>query len=123
MDATILDEISHRTPTVQGHQLEDLLKAATVSVASVVVAALLVMVMLVVEAATAGAPHMELEGEPVVEATTEAEATQTATSLVSHAAATMPAVELKKYDARSPPRQATTTTSPPSLLDFAICFS
>jgi heme/copper-type cytochrome/quinol oxidase subunit 2 len=123
MDATVLDEISHRTPTVQGHQLEDLLKAATVSVASAVVAALLVMVMLVVEAATAGAPHMELEGEPVVEATTEAEATQTATSLVSHAAATMPAVELKKYDARSPPRQATTTTSPPSLLDFAICFS
>jgi hypothetical protein len=112
MDATVLDEISHRTPTVQGHQLEDLLKAV-----------LLVMVMLVVEAATAGAPHMELEGEPVVEATTEAEATQTATSLVSHAAATMPAVELKKYDARSPPRQATTTTSPPSLLDFAICFS
>jgi hypothetical protein len=51
--------------------------------------------MLVVEAATAGAPHTELEGEPVAEATSEAEATQTATSLVSHMAAMMPAAELK----------------------------
>jgi hypothetical protein len=42
---------------------------------------------------------------------------------VSHTAATMVAVELKKYDARSPPRQATMTASPPSLLDFAIYFS
>jgi hypothetical protein len=57
------------------------------------------------------------------EAIAEAEATQTATSLVPHAAATMPAVELKKFDAKCPPRQATTTTSPPSLLGFAICFS
>jgi hypothetical protein len=29
MDATVLEEISHRTPTIQGHQLEDLLRAAT----------------------------------------------------------------------------------------------
>jgi hypothetical protein len=78
------------------------------------------MVMLVVEA---GAPHTGLEGEPVAEAITEAEATQTATSLVPHAAATMLAAELKKFDARSPPRQAKTTASPPSLLDFTICFS
>jgi hypothetical protein len=42
---------------------------------------------------------------------------------VSHTAATMPAALLKKYDARSPPREATTTTSLPSLLDFAIYFS
>jgi hypothetical protein len=81
------------------------------------------MVMLVVEAAAVGAPHTGLEGEPVAEAIAEAEATQTATSLVSHAAAMMLATELKKYEARSPPRQATTTASPPSLLDFAICFS
>jgi hypothetical protein len=99
------------------------LKAATVPVAPAVVAALLVMVMLVVEAAVAGAPLTELEGEPVVKVTAEAEATQTATSLVSHAAATMPATELKNYNTRSPPRQATTTASPPSLVDFAICFS
>jgi hypothetical protein len=81
------------------------------------------MVMLVVEAAAVGAPHTGIEGEPVAEAIAEAEATQTATSLVSHAAAMMLATELKKYEARSPPRQATTTASPPSLLDFAICFS
>jgi hypothetical protein len=123
MDTTVLEEISHRTPTVQGHQLEDLLKASTVPVVSAVVAALLVMVTLVVEAATAGAPHTELEGESVAEAITEAEATHTSTSTVPHAAATMPAAELKKYDARSPPWQATTTASPPSLLDFAIYFS
>jgi hypothetical protein len=59
----------------------------------------------------------------VAEAIAEAEATQTAKSLVPHAAATTPAAELKKYDARSPPRQARTTASPPSLLDFAIYFS
>jgi hypothetical protein len=48
---------------------------------------------------------------------------QTATSPVSYAAAMMPVAELKKYDARSHPRQATTTASPPSLFDFAICYS
>jgi hypothetical protein len=98
----------------------DLLRAATVLVTPVVVAALLLMVMLEVEAAAAGAPHTELAGELVAEATAEAEATQTATSPVLHAAATTPVVELKKYDATSPPRQATTTAFPPSPLDFAI---
>jgi hypothetical protein len=29
MDATVLEEIIHRTPTVQGHQLEDLLTVST----------------------------------------------------------------------------------------------
>jgi hypothetical protein len=53
----------------------------------------------------------------------ETKATQTATSLVSHVVAMMPAAELKKFDARSPPRQARTTASPPSLLDFATYFS
>jgi hypothetical protein len=89
MDAIVLEEISHRTPTVQGHLLEGLLKAATVLVALAVVAALLVMVMLVVEAVAAGDPHTELEGELVVEAIVEAEATQIATSPVPHTAATM----------------------------------
>jgi hypothetical protein len=37
--------------------------------------------------------------------------------------ATMPAAESKKFNATSPPRQAKMTASPPSLLDFAICFS
>jgi hypothetical protein len=76
---------------------------ATVPAALVVVAALLLMVMQAAEAAAAGAPHTGLAGELVVEAIAEAEATQTATSLVPHAAAMMPAAELKKYDARSPP--------------------
>jgi hypothetical protein len=70
----------------------------------VVVAALLIMVMLVVEAAAAGGPHTGLAGEQAAEAIAEAEATQTTTSPVPHAVATMPAAELKKYDARSPPR-------------------
>jgi hypothetical protein len=112
-DAAVLEENYRRTPTVLGHQLVDLLRAATV-----VVAALLLMVML-----AAGAPHTGLAGEPVAEAIAEAEATQTATSLVPHAAATTPTTELKKYDARSPPRQAKMTASPPSLLDFAIYLS
>jgi hypothetical protein len=100
-----------------------LLRAATALVAPVVVAARWLMVMLAAETAAAGAPHTGLEGEPVEEAIAEAEATQTATSLVSHAAATIPTAELKKFDARSPPWQARTTASSPSLLDFATYFS
>jgi hypothetical protein len=61
------------------------------------------MVMLVAEAAAAGSPHTGLEEEPVAEAITEAEATQTAMSLAPHVVAMMPAAELKKYGATSPP--------------------
>jgi hypothetical protein len=104
MDTTVLEENSHRTPTILGHQLEDPLTVVTVRAAPVAIAALLIMVMLEVEAAAAGAPHMGLAGEPVAEAIAEAEATQTATSLAPHAAATMLAVELKKYGARSLPQ-------------------
>jgi hypothetical protein len=67
MDATVLEEIIHRIPTVLGHHLEDLLRAATVPVVPMVEVALLVIVTLAVEAAAAGAPHTELEGEPVAE--------------------------------------------------------
>jgi hypothetical protein len=123
MDTIVLEENYRRTPTILGHQVVDLLRAATVPVAPAVAAALLLMVMLAAEAVAVGAPHTGLAGEPVAEAIAEAEATQTATSPVPHAAATMPAAELKKYDARSPPRQATTMASLPSLLGFAICFS
>jgi enoyl-CoA hydratase/carnithine racemase len=123
MDATVLKENYRRTPTVLGHQPVDLLRVAIVSAAPVVVAALLLMVMLAKEATAAGAPHMGLAGELVAEAIVEAEATQTATSLAPHVETTTPVAELKKYDARSPPRQATTTASPPSLLDFSIYFS
>jgi hypothetical protein len=80
----------------------------------------LVKVTLAVEAAAMGAPHTELAGEPVAEVIAEAEATQATTSSASHATATMPTAELKKYGAKSPLRQATMTASPPSLLDFAI---
>jgi hypothetical protein len=107
-DAAVLEENYRRTPTVLGHQLVDLLRAATVPAAPVVVAALLLMVMLAAEAAAAGAPHTGLAGEPVAEAIAEA---------------TTPTTELKKYDARSPPWQAKMTASLPSLLDFAIYFS
>jgi hypothetical protein len=76
---------------------------------------------LVAEAAAAGALHTGLEGEPMVGAIAEAEATQTTTSPVSPAAAMMPVAESRKFDATNP--QARTTASPPSLLDFAICCS
>jgi hypothetical protein len=96
-DTTVLKENYHRTPTILGHQLLDLLREATVPV---VVAVLLLMVMLAAEVAVAGAPHAGLAGELGAEAIAEAEATQTAMSLVPHAAAMTPAAELKKYDAK-----------------------
>jgi hypothetical protein len=91
----------------------DLLRAVTAPVALAAVAPWWLMASPAAEAAAAGAPHTGLEGEPVAEAIAEAEAMQTTTSPVSHAVATMPAAELKKSDARNPPRQARTTTSPP----------
>jgi hypothetical protein len=93
VDATVPEESSHRIPTVPGHQLEDLLRAATVPRAPAEAAPSLVTMTLVVEAAAAGAPHTGLVGEPAAKAITEVEAKRTATSPV----ATMPATELKKY--------------------------
>jgi hypothetical protein len=104
MEATVLEENSPRTPTVLGLRPVGLLGVVTMPAALAVVTALLIMVMLAVEATVAGAPHIGLAGEPVAEAIAEVEATQTATSPVPHAAATMLAAEWKKYDARSPPR-------------------
>jgi hypothetical protein len=118
-DATILEESYRRTPIAPGHLPEDLLRAVTVLVALAAIVLWWLAVTPAAEAAAAGAPRTGLEGEPVA----EAEATQTVTSPVSHAAATMPAAESKKFDARNPPRQARTTASPPSLFDFAICCS
>jgi hypothetical protein len=103
-DATVLEENYCRTLTALGNQLVDLLRVATVLTVLAVVAPWRLMVILAGEAAAAGVPHTGLAGEPVAEAIAEAEATQTATSLVSHAAATMPAAESKKFDATSPPR-------------------
>jgi microcompartment protein CcmL/EutN len=74
---------------------------------------------LAVEAATAGAPTMGLTGELGAVAIAAAEATRIATSLAPHVAASTLARKSKNYDARRPPRQATTTASLPSLRDFA----
>jgi hypothetical protein len=78
---------------------------------------------LAVEAATAGALTMGLTGELGAKATAAAEAARTATSPVPHVAASTPAKKSKNYGARRPPRQATTTASPPSLRDFKTYFS
>jgi hypothetical protein len=42
MDSTVLEENSPRTPTVLGHQLEDLIRVVTVLAAPVAVAALII---------------------------------------------------------------------------------
>jgi hypothetical protein len=121
VDATAPEENNHKIPTVPGHQLENLLRAATVPAAPAEAAVALIVA--TAEAAAAGAHHTMLAGELVAAAIAGAEATQTATSPASHTAATMPAIELKKYVARRPLRQVTATVSPPSPLDFATCFS
>jgi hypothetical protein len=56
------------------------------------------------------------------EATAAAEATRTATPLALHVAASTPTRRSKNFGARSPPQQATTMASPPSLHGFAIYF-
>jgi hypothetical protein len=112
----------HLTPS-PGRSSGIVFKVITVLVALAAVALWWLVATPAVEAAAAGAPHAGLEGEPVAEANVEAEATQKATSPVSHAAATMPVAESKKFNARNPPQQARTMASPPSLLDFAICYS
>jgi hypothetical protein len=117
-DATIPEESYRRTPIALGHLLEDLLRAVTALAALAAVVLWWLTATLVAEAAVVGAPHTGLEGEPVAGAIAESEATQTATSPVSHAAATMPVAESRKFDGTDP--QARTTASPPSLLDFAI---
>jgi hypothetical protein len=122
-DTTVLEESYHRTPIAPGHLLEDLLRAVITPVALAAVVLWWLVATPAAEAAAAGAHRTGLEGELVAEAIAEAEATQTATSPVSHVAATMPAAESKKFDARNPPRQERTTASPPSLLYFAICCS
>jgi hypothetical protein len=62
-------------------------------------------VILAADAAMARAPTTGLAGEPGAEATS------------------MLAKKSKNYNAKSPPRRATTTASPPSLHDFATYFS
>jgi xanthosine utilization system XapX-like protein len=99
----------------------DLLREATAPVAPTLTAMSSLIAILVAEAVATRAPHTGLEGEPVAGAIAEAEATQTVTSPVSHAAAMMPIAESRKFGATNP--QARTTASPPSLHGFAIYFS
>jgi hypothetical protein len=96
---------------------------ATVTAAPATTVRSSLIVILVAEAVMAGAPTTGLAGEPGAEATAAVEATRTATPPALHAAASTPAKKSKNYDAKSPPRQATTTTSPLSLHGFAIYFS
>jgi xanthosine utilization system XapX-like protein len=101
-DATILNENYQLIPIVLGHRPVDLLRVATAPAAPLVIAMSFLIGILVAEAAAVGAPHTGLEGEPVAGAIAEAEATQTVTSPVSHAAATMPIAESRKSDATIP---------------------
>jgi hypothetical protein len=98
----------------------DLLTVATTLVALAVTAMSSLITILAAEAAAAGAPHMGLEGEPVAGAIAAAEATQTATSPVSRAAATMPVAESRKFGATN--LHARTTASLPSPHGFSIYF-
>jgi hypothetical protein len=119
--ATVLEESYRLTLTVLGHQPVDLPRVATAPAVPAVTAILSLTAILAAEVATAGAPHTELEGEPMAEAIAAAKATQTATSPVSRAAGTMPVAESRKFGATNP--QVRMTASPPSLHGFAIYFS
>jgi hypothetical protein len=115
VDATAPEETKHRTPTVPRHQLEDLLKEATVRAASAEAA-----VTLVAATAVAEAQRRELIKWCWHESLWQR---RSATSPASHTVATIPTTKLKKYVARGPLRQETATATPPSPLDFATCFS
>jgi hypothetical protein len=119
-DATVLEENYRLTPTILGHRPVDLLRVAIAPAAPAVTAMSSLIAILVAEAVAAGAPHTGLEGEPVAGAIMAAEDTQTATSPVSRAAATLPVAE---YEIRRNKSAARTMTSPPSLHGFAIYFS
>jgi hypothetical protein len=70
-----LKENYQLTPTVLGHRPVDLLKVATAPAAPAVTTMSSLTAILAAEAATAGAPHTGLEGEPVAGAIAAAEAT------------------------------------------------
>jgi hypothetical protein len=123
MDTTVPEENYWLTPTVLGHRPTDLLMVATAPAALAATVILSLIVILVAEAVTAGAPTTEVAGEPGAEATAVAEATRIAMPPALHVAASTPAKKLKNYGAKSPPRRATTTASPPSPHGFAIYFS
>jgi hypothetical protein len=117
---TVLERSYQLTPTVLRQQPVDPPKVATAPAAA---GRSSLTAIQVVEVATARAPTMGLTGELGAEVTAVAEATRTTTSPAPLVAASMPVRKSKNYDARRPPRQATTTVSLPSLRDFATYFS
>jgi hypothetical protein len=121
--ATVPEGSYRLTPTVLWHRPVDLLIVAIVPAVPAATVRLSLIVILVAEAVTAGAPTTGLAGEPGVEATAAAEATRIITPPALHVAVLTPAKKSKNYDAKSPPRQATTMAYPLSLHGFAIYFS
>jgi hypothetical protein len=121
--ATVLEGSYRPTPNVPGHRPADPLMVATApAVPSATVRSSLT-VILAAEAVTAGAPTMGLAEEPGAEASAAAGATRTSTPPKLHVAVSTPAIRSKNFGASSPPRQATTMASPPSLHGFATYFS
>jgi hypothetical protein len=94
--ATVLEWSYRLTPTVLGQQPVDPLMVET---APATTGRSSLIAILAVEAATAGAPTMELTGELGAEATAAAEAMRTATPPAPHVAASTPARKSKNYDA------------------------
>jgi hypothetical protein len=74
VDATATKENNHNTLTVPGHQLEGLLRVATVRAAPAEATAVPAAAMVTAEAAAVAAPHTVRAGELVVAAIAEAEA-------------------------------------------------
>jgi hypothetical protein len=120
---TVLEGSYQPTPTVAGHQPADplMVDPAPAALAATVRSSLTVI--LAAEVVTAGAPTTGLVREPGAEATAAAEDTRTATPPELHAAVSTPARRSKNFSVKSPPRQATTMASPPSLHSFATYFS
>jgi hypothetical protein len=115
---TVLEPSCRLSPTVPVPTTADPLRLATVSQLRAAIARSSLTAILAAAAATAEAPTMGPTGGSVAEAVAAVETTRTATPPEPHWAATTPR-RLKNCDGRSPPQQATTTTSPPSLLGFA----
>jgi hypothetical protein len=124
--ATVLEPSCRLIPTVlkqtpaDPHKVSTALQLPAAIVRSFLTTTLAVeAATLAVAAATAEAPTMGPTEGPVAEVVAVVETTRTATPPEPHRAAMTPARRLKNCGGRSPPPQATTTASPPSLLGFA----
>jgi hypothetical protein len=120
---TVLEPSCRPIPTVLVQRPADPLKVATALQLLAAIVRSSLIATLAAEAATAEAPSMGPTEGPVAGAIAAADATRIAAPPEPPMAASMPARRLKNCDGRSPPPQATTTASPPFLLDFATCSS